>query len=379
MKKLFKEKKTKEEIAEAKRLKKEQRAQKKAEKKQKNPKQPKAPKSKDQKKANKTPKVKKPKVTKEEKIQKQRERLLQKTKNRVAKIRAKGAKRAEKIRINQERVTEKKKIKREFKAEKKQFEKSLRDEIKLAKKDVPKSNLPKILIPVALVLLLISSAVFMTSRGIGPLASFKMPEPPGFVKVIGETISNINPLEKLSSLNPFNKPGAGGGSGAEKAVKNMFDSLKALDFTKASAYTDMSLIVIPDGYIELIGTETLMNGTFERLEYEIVSPPEEISETEFDIVVNITAVDYKKLMAEFIREYLRITLDYSNSQMQLGIAGVNTLFTQFVKNPNIGTVDNEITLKVVWNDNAWMVQPNNSLINALFGGAITVAGDFFAP
>jgi len=95
--------------------------------------------------------------------------------------------------------------------------------------------------------------------------------------------------------------------------------------------------------------------------------------------VNVTALDYKTLMAEFIREYLRITLDPALSQPQLGVAGINTLFLQYANDEALGTVDNEIVIKVVQADKSWKIEPDNNLINALFGGAIRVAGDFFSP
>jgi len=334
---------------------------------------PKPPKPKPVPKAAKTPKPKKPKLTKEQKIQIERERLIAKTKLKVEKLRAKGAKRAEKIRLRTERITEKKRIKKEFKAEKKQFEKSLRDEIKQAKKDMPKSNLPKIIIPVVLVLLLAASAVVTAKMGIGPLGSFKMPEMPGFVKAIGE----FKPLERLRAINPLSSDS----KKAEDALENMFASLQSLDFKEAEKYIDISALTVPEGYLELVSSDTVRNCTFDRLEFSILSGPDEISDNEFEALVNVTAIDIKPLMATFIREYLQMTYDATQSQSpsQLGIAGTTAFFSDIAANPDLATVDNEVTVNIQLIDGAWMVVPDNNLINALYGGVIIVAGDFFAP
>jgi len=372
-KELKAEKKTEKAVAKA--AKKAEKEAKKAEKKAKKPAKP--PKAKQPPKPKKPPKPPKPpkiKLTKEEKIQLKRDRLIAKTKLKVEKLRAKAAKKAEKIRIKQERVSEKKRLKREFKAEKKRFKKELRDEIRQAKREMPKSNLPKIIIPVFLVILLISSAVASVMLGVGPLASFKMPELPGFIKNIGD----LKPLEKLRSVNPLSRSSEKGN--AEEALVNMFDSLIALDFKEAEKFTDMSALVVPEGYLELVSSETVMNCTFDRLSYTIVSGLDEISDTEFEVKADITAVYIKPLMAKFIKEYLQMTYEASTTQSQsmIGIAGTNSFFAEFAAAPGLATINNEITIKIALTDGSWKVVPDNNLINALFGGVIIVAGDFFS-
>ena len=383
--KIKKEKKTKEELLEEKRLKKEQQAEKKASKKEK---APKAAKSKPQKapkqpKPQKAPKVKKPKPTKAEKVQSKKDSMIIKNKRKAEKIRAKAASKSEKLKLKSANKAEKKQIKKEQKAEKKQFEKNLRQEIKDAKKDMPKSKARIIMIPVIVVILLAASAVFLHIQGIGPFGSFQLPQPPGFIKTISGAVSSLHPVETIKSINPFKSIGSGGAKAAEKTVKNMFVSFQSLDFDGAEKYVDISALKIPDDYISIIDTDALMRATFDKLEYEITSKADKISDAEFEVTVNVTAVNVKRLMAGLVQGYAQFEFDAIRAGVQLSQNDkdqkIAELLAGFVTDEDTGTVSNEVTLNVSREDNAWRVIPDNDLINALFGGVIATAGDFFAP
>ena len=384
--KFKKEKKTKEERAEEKRLKKEQKLEKKAGKKEKKPKTPKSKKpSKPAKpaKAQKTPKAKKPKLTKAEKAQIKKDKLIVKTKRKAEKIRAKAARKSEKIQIKTAAKAEKKQLKKELKAENKQFEKDLKQEIKEAKKDMPKSKMHLIIIPLIIVAVLAASAVFLHIRGIGPFGSFKLPEPPGFLKTISSTVSSLHPIEKIKTINPLKSVGSGGAKDAEKAVVNLFDSLIALDFESAEEYIDISALKIPDGYISIIDKETLMNATFDKLEYEITAKADKTGESEFEVAVSITAVNIKHLMAELVKGYTQFELDAIKAGTIPGQTEndkkIEELLGEFTADPDIGTLTTKTNIKVNRENKSCYIIPDEDLTNALFGGVISAAGDFFSP
>ena len=393
MGKVKKEKKTKEERTEEKRLKKEQKAEKKAgkaekkaEKKGKTPKAPKPKKAQKPAKPQKA-KVKKPKPTKAEKAQAKKDKLIVKNKRRAEKIRAAGARKTEKIQLKTANKAEKKQLRKELKAENKQFEKDLRQEIKDAKKEMPKSKSRFIIIPLIIVVLLAASSVFLHIRGIGPFGSFKMPEPPGFLKTVSSTVSSavgsLHPVETIKSINPLKSIGSGGEKGVEKAIGNMFNSLISLDFEGAGEYVNLYALDIPDGYISIVDRETLMNATFDKLEYEIVSKPEKTGDSEFETAVSVTAVDVKHLMAGLVKGYTQFELD----AIQTGATPdrsekdkkAGELLSELVADPETGTVNTEITIHVNREGKICRIVPDDDLTDALFGGVIRTAGDFFAP
>ncbi|MCL1808771.1 MAG: hypothetical protein FWG42_03270 [Clostridiales bacterium] len=326
------------------------------------------------------PKAKKqkpPKLTKEEKAQTKKNKTIQKNQRKAEKIRSKGLRRVEKLRVKRERNAEKKLAKKERRKKEKQFKKDLRAEIKTAKKDLPKSNLPKIVIPIALVLVLAASAAFLGSRGIGPLKSVP------FLS-LQETVKSVElPKPKLPAF------GSGGAKGAENAVKGMLASFKALDFESAGKYVDMSSVTIPDPclgkeYLEFIDTETIANATFAELDFNTPSKASKVSDDEYEMVAELTALNFKHLMAPVIREYMAFKLDIVKSGGTLGPAEaekkISDLLAEHAADADLGTVTGEVAVKVHRVEkNTWAVVPNADLIDALFGGAITVADDFFSP
>ncbi|MCL1983483.1 MAG: hypothetical protein FWG53_10435 [Clostridiales bacterium] len=323
-------------------------------------------------------KQKPPKPTKEEQAQSKKDRAIAKNQRKAEKIRSNGLRRVEKLRVKRERQAEKKLAKKEHRKVEKQFRKDLRTEIKTAKKDIPKSNLPKILIPLGLVLLLAATALFLGSRGIGPLKSVKLPNLPGIIKSV-----KLPGLPKLPSI------GSGGAKGAENTVADMLSSFQALDFESAGKYTDMSAIAIPGPclgteYIEFISTKAIMDATFGKLDYSVASEATKITDDEYEVGAEVTALNFKHLMAPVVRGYMAYKLEIVKSGGELSQAAADEkmteLLSEYAEDADVGTVTSEINVKVHLVDkNTWEVVPDSDLIDAIFGGAIRASGDFFSP
>jgi hypothetical protein len=371
---------------------------------------PKAPKEK---------KPKKPKLTKEEKKElkaakqaaktakaqaqakqkaaKAREKLTKKTEKararvakKVEKIRARATVKNEKIQLKKEQRLEKKQAEKDHKAEMKQFKRELRAEIKAAKKDLPKNKLLMVLAPVLIVVLLVGSTFFLGNRGIGPLASVSLPNPvplvksvlpeeaPGFIKAI---TSIQLPSFSLGSVLP------GSDSKVEETVNELFVCLVELDFQGAEEYIETQQVaipeVIPGGYLAFIDQAALMDATFDKLVCEIILT-EKVAESEYEeyhVTANITAVDVKPFISSFVREALQLEYGNATAQPPLSQAEldrkIEAMFFEKAEDPNLATIVTETVITVRKIEGNWKVIADSVFMDAIFGGIITVGGQYF--
>ena len=161
---------------------------------------------------------------------------------------------------------------------------------------------------------------------------------------------------------------------AEASVKGMFEAFKALDFEKAEKYIDiedMKLSQVEED--ETTNYEMFMKTLFDRLDYTIISSEEVDSET-VNVVVEITAVDMKVVLADYFVAALQYafanafadpepTEEETNKKME-------ELFIASATKEGLTTVTNEVTIKVVKEDGNWKVTSEDTLVDAMFGGLI---------
>ena len=329
------------------------------------------------------------------------EKMRARTKLKADKIRARVMRKKEKILLKQQSKADRKLFLAQQKAEKRQFKQELRNEIKAAKKDMPKSKLLFVMIPVLAILLVVSAFAVLGGRGIGPLSSANIPNPlpvvrsalpselPGFLKSI-----KMPRIPFLSKIIPTNE------MRAEAAVTGLFDSFVNLDFDRADKYIDMSRIVIPPEYLEFIDQETYMIATFERLEFEIIETErfrgsgdddssgdadsgDDSQYREYRVLTDITAVRAKALMASYIRDVLAYMFSSAMEtpppeQSQID-ARIQAMFHEEASKEFHEMIINEVMITVRNIDGVWTVIPDEIFIDAIFGEVITTAGNFFIP
>jgi hypothetical protein len=347
------------------------------------------------------PAEKKTKLSREEKTRLKQEKAIASTKMKADILRARVAKRAEKIREISVRKTEKiqlkkaqrdekKQLKRELKNSKKQFKRELRAEIKDAKKGMPRSKMPFIIIPLAAIILLVSSVYILNSKNIEPFASLKMPALPGFLSSI--KLPSF-PGIKLPDLPFGDQSAAEKKEEAEKAIEGMFASLSELDFESAKEFVDVSAFDVPADYLSFVDANIVMHAVFDRLTFEIISEPDEDGSDEEDkqennddakavvIPVNVTAISIRHLMSDYTAESLAFAFANASSDSPASDAEVSKriaeIFSEVAAKPGLSTVTKEILIRVEDVDGNWMVMPDDELVDALFGGALSAAGDFF--
>ena len=355
-------------------------------------------KSKGERKSQKKSEPKKPKLTKEEKAQLAQDKAKEKAKRKTEKIRAqvarkankireRGARRSEKLQLKKEQLTERKQAKQAEKAAKKQFKKEIRDEIRAAKQGLPRSKLPFILIPLAVIILLSGSVYTLSLKNIGPFAALDLPQPPGFLTSI-----------KLPSFSPPSLPfpGTNKQAEAEKVIEGMFDSLIGLDFAGAGEYMDMSALDVPDDYLSFVDAKIVMNAVFDRLEYEIIQKPEADAAEEGEdgdkeaeeegpkviaVTVNVTAVSIRHLMSEYTEKALAFAFSNAASANPLSepevTKRISEIFTETAAQPGLPIVKKKVEIKVEDTGENLRIIPDAALVDALFGGALSAAGDFF--
>jgi len=168
---------------------------------------------------------------------------------------------------------------------------------------------------------------------------------------------------------------------AMKSVEGMFDSFKTLDFGKAEEYIDMTGVDVPKDYTPFTNLQMIRNVLFDRLNGQIVSS-ERIDENTVTVKTNVTAVRIKPVMAEFAVKVLDFTIRDLRSENPLSDKEkekkINELLEACASKPDLETVTNEVDIVVKYVNDAWMVVSDDSLINALYGGIIDVAGDLFS-
>ena len=161
---------------------------------------------------------------------------------------------------------------------------------------------------------------------------------------------------------------------AEATVSGMFDAFKALDFEKAQNYInveDMKLSEVKED--ETTDYEMFMKALFDRLDYTIISSEEVDSET-VNVVVEITAVDMKVVLADYMVAALQYAFSNAFADPQPTEEEINKkmeeLFVASATKENLATVTNEVTVKVENKDGKWKVISEDALVDAMFGGLI---------
>lgn len=166
---------------------------------------------------------------------------------------------------------------------------------------------------------------------------------------------------------------------AETAVNNMFAAFKSLDFEQAQKYTDVASMKIST----LEGKEgantnydMYMKALFNRLDYKIVSS-EKVDSNTVNVVTQITAIDMKPVFGDFVSTALQYAFENAFADPQPTEEETDKkmqeLFLASATKPNLATVTNEVTIKVVKQGEDWKIAPDDTFVDAVFGGLVGAA------
>ena len=184
-------------------------------------------------------------------------------------------------------------------------------------------------------------------------------------KIIKTTVSLLLVVTMLLSFAGCSKT-----SGAERAVKNLFNAFKALDFEKAQKYIDTGALEI-DGAGELLegGAETFMKKIFGKLEYKIVGA-EEKDENTVTVKVSMTSVDMGPVLADFVAKALEYALSnvLSNPSEEEKEKEMEKILDEILSASDLKKTTSEVQLTVVKGEDGWKVASGDTLTDALFGG-----------
>jgi len=196
-----------------------------------------------------------------------------------------------------------------------------------------------------------------------------------FVKVISVLISVMLIVLSLVGCNETKN--------AQNTVFQMFESFKKLDFETARMYVNVDELQLSKDKSKNTVTnnqQMFMKSMFDKLQYTIVSA-EKIDKNNVLVKVEVTAVDMKPVMGEYISEIFKISFanaftssaEKKSEEQQQKI--MEDKFVGLVNKPDIAMISNTVDLKVQKVDKLWKVIPDETFVNALFGGLSEVAKD----
>ena len=165
---------------------------------------------------------------------------------------------------------------------------------------------------------------------------------------------------------------AGATKKAEASVNGMFKAFKALDFETAQQYVNLDELTFDKDAVDLdTDAQIFMKALFSKLDYMIISS-EQVDDTTVNVVVKITALDMKPILADFMVAALQYAFSSAFADPQPTeeetAQKMEELLVAAATKEGLTTITNEVTVKVVNSDNGWKIAPDDAFIDALFGG-----------
>ena len=158
---------------------------------------------------------------------------------------------------------------------------------------------------------------------------------------------------------------------AEEAVTNLFEAFKAGDFEKKNDY----LLKDSD---EADDEDEMFNHVFTKVDYTIVSS-KKVSNDEVHVTAEITAPDMKIAVGEFFEKALEFAFANAFSENPLSEEDtekeMERLFIEATDREDLGTVTNEIVIKVLKTEDGWKVKADDDFADAVTGGMMTALSE----
>lgn len=160
---------------------------------------------------------------------------------------------------------------------------------------------------------------------------------------------------------------------AEEAVTNLFEALKEGGFEKAEAY------LVKDGdNTAADNSDDMFNHVLTKLYYTVISS-EKIAGDEVRVTASVTAPDMKVAVGAFFEKALEFAVENAFSETPLPdeeySAELNRIFKEETDREDLGTVTNEVVIKVVKTDEGWKIESDDAFADAITGGMMTALKD----
>lgn len=161
------------------------------------------------------------------------------------------------------------------------------------------------------------------------------------------------------------------GPSPDESVKGYFDALKKQDITAATAY-------IKDGnenFADNQQQEKIIKSIFSKLSYEVISTTKNGDTA--TVKTKVTAPDLVKITGKAISELMPQLFALAFSNDSNVDAQVNNLMEQYfinsINDPKMPMTTTEVDIKLVKDQEkkSWLIEPNESLANAITGNIIS--------
>ena len=155
---------------------------------------------------------------------------------------------------------------------------------------------------------------------------------------------------------------------AEKTVKGMFSSIKALDFEKAQEFMDADNFYQGDDVKNLPEyAQIILNELCGKLEYKILET-EKINKNKVLVKTEITALDISPIMTEFMKEAISTMMGASLLNKDKQEAELANIAKKLMARPDLKTKTATVDIDVVNADKKWVVVSSDEFENAMSGG-----------
>lgn len=189
-----------------------------------------------------------------------------------------------------------------------------------------------------------------------------------------------NNIKKIAALLliltiAFSLAGCGEIQKAETTINQTFKALKELDFETASNYINVDEMMESDNSTD-IDSDVFAQNLFGKLEYKIISS-EKIDNNTVTVKTEITAVDMKPVLTEYIQKALQYAFANAFADPQPSEEETNKkmegIFIECISKEELVMVKTEVDIKVIKIDKKWKIESSDELFNALLGGLVKAA------
>lgn len=178
----------------------------------------------------------------------------------------------------------------------------------------------------------------------------------------------------LSLVMILSLAGCGEAGKAEAAVKNLFEAFKSGNFEEAEKYLEKDA----EGGEALGESDDMFNHVFTKIDYTIVSS-EKLDGEAVNVTAAVTAPDMKVAVEAFFAKALEFAFENAFSEAPLSDeeteAEMERLFIEATEKEDLGTVTNEVVIRVVKTDEGWKVKSDDYFADAITGGMMSALKD----
>ena len=172
----------------------------------------------------------------------------------------------------------------------------------------------------------------------------------------------------LSLIMVLSFAGCGETKKAEEAVTNLFEAFKAGDFEKAEEF------LYKEGDLEEAESDDMFNHVFTKIDYKILSS-EKIDGETVNVTASVTAPDMKVAVGEFFDNALQFALSNAFSENPISDEELSEemekMFVEATDKEDLGTVTNEVVIKVVKTPEGWKVESDDEFADVITGRMMT--------